>query len=211
MKFIPIENENLGLNNDNHETNETIHEFVMSKPICDVDFLQGDQLTKIVLFHEKDRASLFNNLEECVFFKDDLDYEMEEYDSKIDSMPEIELEFLMLEKFTTNTQMAESHISLCLPMDQQPSILSNQNERSTCIFVGFQNRVTFQIFKDPYTNLLQPYGKMNFLVFMDHEYIFSGNLELPRFFLFYLLKESTSRIQVSRHLMDWLHWRDHYT
>lgn len=113
-----IENENLGLNEDIHETNETIHEFVLSKPICDVDFLQGDQLTKTIFFHEKDMAHLFNNLEECVLFKDDLDYEMEEYDSKIDSMPEIESKLLMLEKFTANTHVAESHISLCLPMDQ---------------------------------------------------------------------------------------------
>ena len=115
----------------------------MIKPICDVDFLQGDQLTKTIFFHEKDSADLFNNLEECVLFKDDLDYEMEEYESEIDSMPEIESEFLMLEKFTANTQVTESQISLCIPMDQQPSIILDQNERSTCIFVGFQNKVTF--------------------------------------------------------------------
>jgi hypothetical protein len=142
-----IENENLGLNDDSHETDETIQEVVVSKPICDVDFLQGDQLTRIVFFHEEDRADMFNNLEECFLFKDDLDYEMEEYESEIDSMPEIESELLMLEEFTANTQVAESHTSLCLPMDQQPSILSDQNERSTCIFVGFQDKVTFQFLR----------------------------------------------------------------
>jgi len=40
---------------------------------------------------------MFNNIEECVMFKDDLDYELEEYESEIDSIPEIESEFLMLE------------------------------------------------------------------------------------------------------------------
>ena len=76
-----IENENLGLNDDSHETNETIQEVVMSKPICDVDFLQGDQLTGIVFFHEEDRVGMFNDIEECVLFKDDLDCELEEYES----------------------------------------------------------------------------------------------------------------------------------
>ena len=75
------------------------------------------------------------------------------YESEIDSMPEIESKFLMLEQFIANSQVAESHISLCLPMDQQPSILSDQNERSTCIFARFQDKVKFQIFQDPYTNL----------------------------------------------------------
>lgn len=81
--------------------------------------------------------------------------------------------------------MAESHISLSLLLDQQPSILLDQNE-STCIFAGFQKKVTFHTFKDPYIDLLQPSGKMNFLVFMDHEYIFSANSELPHFCLVYL-------------------------
>ena len=92
-----------------------------------------------------------------------------------------------------------------------PYILSNQNEKSTCIFAGFQDKVKFQIFKDTYTDLLQLSGKMNILVFMDHEHMFSGHSELPRFCLFYLLKESTSRIKISSHLFDWLHWRDRYT
>lgn len=47
----------------------------MSKPICDVDFLQGDQLIGTIFFHEEDRGDMFNNIEECVLFKDDLDYE----------------------------------------------------------------------------------------------------------------------------------------
>ena len=46
-----IENENLGLNDDNHDIDETIQEFVMTKPICDVYFLQGDQLIGTVFFH----------------------------------------------------------------------------------------------------------------------------------------------------------------
>lgn len=68
-----IENENMGLNDDSHETDETIQEVVVSKAICDVDFLQGDQLTGTVFFHEEDRADMFNDIEECVLFKDDLD------------------------------------------------------------------------------------------------------------------------------------------
>ena len=82
-----IENENLSLNDDSHETDETIQEVVVSKPIFYDDFLQGDQLTRTVFFHEEDRAIMFNNIEEFFLFKDDLDYELEEYESGIDSMP----------------------------------------------------------------------------------------------------------------------------
>ena len=83
-----IENESLGLNDDSHETDEAIQEVVVSKPICDDDFLQGGQLTDIVLFREEDRVVMFNNLEKCFMFKHDLEYEFEEYEPKRDSMPE---------------------------------------------------------------------------------------------------------------------------
>ena len=96
-------------------------------PICDVNFLTGDQQVGTVFFHEEDRVGMFNNIEECFLFKDDLDYELEEYEYELDIMPEIESNFLMLEEFTANIQVTESHTSLCLPMDQQPSIHSNQN------------------------------------------------------------------------------------
>ena len=66
------------MNDDSHETDETIQEVVVSNPICDDDFLQGDQLRGIVFFNEEDRVVMFNNLEECFLFKDDLDYELEE-------------------------------------------------------------------------------------------------------------------------------------
>ena len=177
----------------------------MSKPICDVDFLQGYQLTWTVFFHEEDRANMFNNIEECFLFKDDLDYELEEFESKIDSMLEIESELVTLEEFTPNTQVVETQTSLCLPMAQQPSILSNQNERSTCVFFGFQDKVTFQIFKDPYIDVLQSPRKMNFLVFMDNDHMFSGHLQWPRFCFFRLLEETTRKIQVGSHLLNWLH------
>ena len=75
-------------------------------------------------------------------FKDDLDYEFEEYEPKRGNMPEIESEFPMLEKFTANTQIAEIHTPLCLPIDQKPSVLSDQNEGNTCIFAtGSQYKV----------------------------------------------------------------------
>ena len=90
-----------------------------------------------------------NNLEECFMFKDDLEYEFEEYEPKRYSMPEIESEMPMLEEFTTNTQIAEIHTPLCLPMDQQPSVLLDQNEGCDCVFVGSRDKITFQIIEDP--------------------------------------------------------------
>jgi len=114
----------------------------VSKPIYDDDFLQGDQLTDIVFFHEDDRVVMFDNLEECFLFKNDLDYEFEEYEPLRDNMPKIESEFLMLKEFTANTQITEGYTSLCLPINQQPNFLSDQNEGSTCIFVaGSQDKV----------------------------------------------------------------------
>ena len=66
---------------------------------------------------------MFYNLEDCFLFKKGLDYEIEEYEPERDSMPEIESEFLMLEEFTTNTQIEEAYTSLCLPINQQPIVL----------------------------------------------------------------------------------------
>ena len=74
------ENENLSLNHDSHGTLEEV-----SKPIYDDDFLLEDHLVDIVLFHEEDRAVMFNNLEEFLLFEDALDYDLEECGSKIDS------------------------------------------------------------------------------------------------------------------------------
>jgi hypothetical protein len=68
------ENENLSLNHDSHGTLEEV-----SKPIYDDDFLLEDHLVDIVLFHEEDRAVMFNNLEEFLLLKDALDYDLEEW------------------------------------------------------------------------------------------------------------------------------------
>ena len=62
---------------------------------------------------------MFGNIEECFPFKGDLDYELEEYEPKIDNVQEIESEFPMLEEFIANTQIVEGQNSLCLPMVQQ--------------------------------------------------------------------------------------------
>jgi len=68
----------------------------------------------------------------------DQDNEVEEYELERDNMPG----FLTVKEFTANTQMAEAYTSLCLPITQQPVVLSNQNEGSTCIFVvGSQDKI----------------------------------------------------------------------
>jgi len=105
---------------------------------------------------------MFDNLEECFLFKNDLDYEIEEHEPERDSMPEIESEFLMFEEFTANTQIEKSYTSLFFPMNQQPTILLDQNEGSTCIFAtGSQDKVVLQDFQDPFGILLQALEKMN--------------------------------------------------
>ena len=61
--------------NFDEELDETIQDIVVSKPIYDVDSLQGDELADTSVFHEDDRAVMFDNFEECFLFKDDIDYE----------------------------------------------------------------------------------------------------------------------------------------
>jgi hypothetical protein len=78
-----IINENLILNDDNHETIQEV-----SEPFYDDDSLPGDQLVDYVLFHEKDVVVMFNNPEECLVFENDLEFDVEEYKSEIDIMPE---------------------------------------------------------------------------------------------------------------------------
>ena len=87
-------------------------------------------------------------------FKDDLEYEFEEYEPKRDSMQVIESKFPMLQEFVADTHIVESHTSLCSPMDQQPSVLSDQNEECACVFAESQDKVTFHIFEYPFTDLL---------------------------------------------------------
>jgi len=73
-----------------------------------------DQQKDNIFFHEDDKAVMFDNLEDCFLFKNDLDHEVEEYDLKRDNMPE----FLMVKELTANTQMEEAYTSLCLPITQ---------------------------------------------------------------------------------------------
>jgi len=98
-----IENVKLGLNDDSHKTDETVQEVVVSNPIRDDDFLEGNQQTRKVFFHEEDKVFMFNNLEEYFLFNDNLDNEWEEYESEIDSMSVIESKLHIPEEFKANT------------------------------------------------------------------------------------------------------------
>ena len=69
--------------NFDEELVETIQKIVVSKPIYDDDSLQGDKLADIVVFHKDDRVAMFFNLEEFLLFKDEIDYEFEEYEPEI--------------------------------------------------------------------------------------------------------------------------------
>ena len=89
-------------------------------------------------------------------------------------------------------------------MDQQLSFHLDQNEVCIWVYVGSQDKVTIQIIEYPFTDLIQLASKMHFLVFLDHEHIFGGHLELHRFCFFFLLKEILNMIQVSSHFLDWL-------
>jgi len=91
-----------------------------------------DQQTNNIFFHKDDKAVMFDNLEDCFLFKNDLDHEDEEYELERDNMPR----FLMVKEPTAKTQMAKKHTSLCIPIPQKSIVLSDQNEGSTCIFAA---------------------------------------------------------------------------
>jgi hypothetical protein len=80
------ENVNLFLNDDSHVFHGTLQE--VSEPIYD-DFLQGDQILDSALFHEKYMVAMFNDPEVSLLFENALDYDLQKYDSEINSMPEM--------------------------------------------------------------------------------------------------------------------------
>ena len=97
-----------------------------------------DQQTNNIFFHKDDKAVMFDNLEDCFLFKCDLDHEDEEYELERDNMPG----FLMVKEPIANTQMGETHTSLCIPIPRKSIVLSDQNEGSTCIFAdGSQDKI----------------------------------------------------------------------
>ena len=94
---------------------------------------------------------MFDNLEECFLFKKGLDYDIKECEPKRHSMPEFKLEFITVEEFIASTQIAKAYTALCLPINQQPTLLSDHNEGSTCIFAArSQDKLVLQDFQDPF-------------------------------------------------------------
>ena len=111
-----------------------------------------DYQTDNILFHEDDKAVMFDNLEDCFLFKNDLDHEVEEHELERDNMPE----FLMIKEPTADTQMADPHTSLCIPIPWKSIFLSDQNGGSTRIFAaGSLDKPVLQDFQDPFSILLQ--------------------------------------------------------
>ena len=153
---------------------------------------------------QTDKAVMFDNLEDCFLFKNDLDHEVER-----DNMPE----FFMVKELTANTHMAKAYTSLCLPINQQPTVLSDQNEASARIFAaGSPNKIVLQEYQDPFgILLLKSLEKINVAWFIIVSFGFSGHYELPTGSSFRLLEKSESRNLVCIHLLDWLHWKAHYT
>lgn len=66
-------------------------------------------------------------------------------------------------------------------------------------------------FQDPLDSLLQALEKIYVVLFISINLGFNFHCELPTYTSFYLLEVSERRITVSNHLLDWLHWKDHFT
>ena len=151
---------------------------------------------------------MFDNLEDCLLFKNDLDHEVEEYELERDNMPK----FLMVKELIANNQMEKAYTSSCLPVTRQSIVLLDQNEVSSCNFAaGSQDQLVLQDFQDPFGILLQASEKINVSWFIIISLGFNGYWEFPTCTSFCLLEKSESKILVCSHLLDWLHWKDHYT
>lgn len=74
-------------------------------------------------------------------------------------------------------------------------------------FTAFNHRKDLMLhaLHDPLVNLLQSSVEKEFSEFVNTCIGSNGKVEFPLSFLFCLLKEYVSRIQVSSHLLDWLH------
>ena len=87
---------------------------------------------------------------------------------------------------------------------------SNSREKST-FFIPDQREVNFLDFQDPFDSILQALEKINVVSFVNISLGFSFCCEFPTCTSFCMLEESESRIQENNHLLDWLHWKDHFT
>ena len=72
-------------------------------------------------------------------------------------------------------------------------------------------KVMLHNFQDPLESLLEALENMNVVSFISINLGFNLHYELPTYTSFCLLEVSESRISVSNHLLDWLHWKDHFT
>jgi len=166
-------------------------------------FEKNDSLVISFVDQQTDKAVMFDNLEDCFLFKNDLDHEVER-----DNMPE----FFMVKEPTASTQMAKADTSLCISLPWKSIALLDQNGESTCIFAaGSPNKIVLQDYQDPCGILLQALEKINVVWFIIISFGFSGYFELPTGSSFCLLEISESRNLVCSHLLDWLHWKAHYT
>ena len=117
-------------------------------------------------------------------------------------------EFLIVKEPTANTQMAD----LCISIPQRSIVLSDQNEVDTSIFAaGSPDKLVLQDFQDPFRILLQTLERINIAWFIIIRFGFRDCVELPTGSSVRLLRESKSRNLGCSHLLDWLHWKAHYT
>jgi len=69
-----------------------------------------------------------------------------------------------------------------------------------------QHEVFLHLPEDSFAYLLESSMKVDLVLFTSTGFGFELEFELPLSYFFYLLKESVSKIQVTGHLISWLHW-----
>ena len=75
----------------------------------------------------------------------------------------------------------------------------------------FQQEVNFHVFQDPMENLLQSTVKVFIAVFSDEGDHGRLCFWKPSYQYLLLTRRSDPKNQSRRHLLDWLHWKTHYT
>ena len=85
---------------------------------------------------------------------------------------------------------------------------SVSKEKDTLLF---QQEVNLHVFQDPMENMLQTAVKVIITVFNDEGDHGQLAFWMPSYKYLWLTRRSDQENQSARHLLDWLHWKTHYT
>ena len=95
--------------------------------------------------------------------------------------------------------------------DQEQTFTEERSESKEKDTLFLQQEVNLHVFQDPLANLLQSAVKVIIAVFSDEGDHGQLGFLMPSYQYLLLTRRSDRENQSGRHLLDWLHWKAHYT